>query len=177
MATRLMRFADLKESNIVTSWPQLRRLVDDHGFPPGYLLSPAVRVWDADTVEAWIDERRKTGATPRRRGSPKKRPKLLRNAQWQVTTGGIEAIGEEYFIDADRLSEVAPRGPGGADILDWPIHMAEKPWVDLELFIEAYVAALNEHEGRYRPDVSPQMLDDSLRAARTLSRRLATSPA
>lgn len=55
---RLLRFADLRESQVCTSWPQLRRLVDNHGFPPGYLLSPAVRVWDAPDVKAWLDARR-----------------------------------------------------------------------------------------------------------------------
>ena len=54
----LLRFADLKEANVVTSWPQLKRLVEGQGFPPGYLLSPAVRVWDAEAVDAWLQERR-----------------------------------------------------------------------------------------------------------------------
>lgn len=56
---RLLRFADLKAANIVTSWPQLKRLVDGRGFPPGYLLSPGVRVWDACAIESWLDSRRK----------------------------------------------------------------------------------------------------------------------
>lgn len=57
-ATQLLRFADLKARNIVTNWPQLKRLVDNHGFPAGFLLSPAVRVWDAEAVDAWLDSRR-----------------------------------------------------------------------------------------------------------------------
>lgn len=56
--TRLLRFADLKEANIVSSWPQLKRLVDGHGFPRGYLLSPAVRVWDASAIDDWLQARR-----------------------------------------------------------------------------------------------------------------------
>lgn len=55
---KLLRFADLKERGVVTSWPQLRRLVDNHNFPPGYLLSPGCRVWDPDVIEAWLDMRR-----------------------------------------------------------------------------------------------------------------------
>ncbi|MBJ7410852.1 MAG: hypothetical protein JHD15_10905 [Phenylobacterium sp.] len=57
-ATQLLRFADLKARKIVTNWPQLKRLVDNYGFPPGYLLSPAVRVWDSEDVEAWLESRR-----------------------------------------------------------------------------------------------------------------------
>jgi len=53
-----MRFADLKEAKVVSNWPQLRRLIDNYGFPPGYLLSPGCRVFDADQVQAWLDRRR-----------------------------------------------------------------------------------------------------------------------
>ena len=50
-ATKLLRFADLKDANIVTNWPQLGRLIEQHGFPAGYHLSPGCRVFDADKVE------------------------------------------------------------------------------------------------------------------------------
>ncbi len=55
---QLLRFADLKKAKVVTSWPQLKRLVTNHGFPPGYMLSPAVRVWDASAIEDWLQRRR-----------------------------------------------------------------------------------------------------------------------
>lgn len=55
---RLLRFADLKEAQIVTSWPQLRRQIDERNFPPGYLLSPGVRVWEKKDIEAWLAARR-----------------------------------------------------------------------------------------------------------------------
>jgi predicted DNA-binding transcriptional regulator AlpA len=56
--SKLYRFADLKAAQVVTSWPQLRRMVDNDRFPPGYLLSPGRRVWDAPEVEAWLQTRR-----------------------------------------------------------------------------------------------------------------------
>ena len=55
---QLLRFADLKTSKVCTSWPQLRRLVDNYGFPSGYMLSPNVRVWDAEAIDNWLDSRR-----------------------------------------------------------------------------------------------------------------------
>lgn len=55
---QLLRFSDLKEAQVVTSWPQLKRLVTKHGFPAGFNLSPAVRVWDAAEIKAWLDGRR-----------------------------------------------------------------------------------------------------------------------
>jgi predicted DNA-binding transcriptional regulator AlpA len=54
----LIRFADLKAQGVVTSWPQLKRLVDGARFPPGFMLSPHVRVWDAEDVTAWVAARR-----------------------------------------------------------------------------------------------------------------------
>lgn len=67
---KLLRFADLKAANIVTSWPQLKRLVDNYGFPPGYLLSPAVRVWDAGAVDGWLQARRDAAARQEHPGHP-----------------------------------------------------------------------------------------------------------
>ncbi|MEY4241641.1 MAG: hypothetical protein RJA14_1337 [Pseudomonadota bacterium] len=58
-STKLLRFADLKAANIVTNWPQLRRLIDGAGFPAGFLLTPACRVWDQEEIEAWVDARRR----------------------------------------------------------------------------------------------------------------------
>lgn len=59
---KLLRFSDLKEANVVTSWPQLRRLVTGQKFPPGYMLSPAVRVWDMAEIQAWLESRRRISA-------------------------------------------------------------------------------------------------------------------
>jgi predicted DNA-binding transcriptional regulator AlpA len=59
---KLLRFADLKEAQVVTSWPQLKRLVQSHEFPPGFMLSPCVRVWDAQDVERWLQRRRDAAA-------------------------------------------------------------------------------------------------------------------
>ena len=64
---QLLRFADLKAAQVVTSWPQLKRLVENQGFPAGYLLSPAVRVWDAAEVEAWLETRREASRLSRGR--------------------------------------------------------------------------------------------------------------
>ena len=59
MATlKLLRIADLKSMGVVSGWTQLRRLVENHGFPPGYLLGSTTRVWDVDAVEAWLQARR-----------------------------------------------------------------------------------------------------------------------
>jgi hypothetical protein len=51
------RFSDLREAKIVDSWPQLRRLQDEEGFPLGYLVSPNIRVWTVASVTAWLKSR------------------------------------------------------------------------------------------------------------------------
>lgn len=70
-ATKLVRFADLKDRNIVTNWPQLRRLIDGSGFPPGFLLTPACRVWDTREIEAWVDTRRRQSPARALVGQPR----------------------------------------------------------------------------------------------------------
>jgi Prophage CP4-57 regulatory protein (AlpA) len=53
----LLRFRDLKDRGIVNSWPQLKRLIELHGFPKGRLLSPNTRAWLGTEIDAWINSR------------------------------------------------------------------------------------------------------------------------
>ena len=64
---QLLRFADLKEAQVVTNWPQVGRLIEKQGFPSGFLLSPGCRVWDASEVEALLRGRREASGRPRSR--------------------------------------------------------------------------------------------------------------
>ncbi len=66
MATSLSRFADLKKRGIVNSWPQLKRLQQDHGFPLGRMISPNVRAWAEDEIDAWWASRPKENKRPLR---------------------------------------------------------------------------------------------------------------
>ena len=50
----LIRFRDLQALGIVENWPQLKRLVDKHGFPTGMYLGPNSRAWFEDEVNAWL---------------------------------------------------------------------------------------------------------------------------
>jgi hypothetical protein len=80
---KLVRFAYLKELDIVKSWPQLANLIRDQGFPPGHKLGEKSRFWWDTEIDEWLDarpvptvppkqpphSREKTG---RGRGRPKK---------------------------------------------------------------------------------------------------------
>jgi hypothetical protein len=71
---KYLRFADLRDRGIVTSWPMLRLRVDRDGFPPGKLIGPNTRIWAEDEVDAWIASRptaRKPA--PRRSRNPESR--------------------------------------------------------------------------------------------------------
>ena len=65
MLPTYIRFKVLKQRGIARSWPYLKDLIEDHGFPPGQLLSPQIRVWDESSVAAWIAARPAEPAPPR----------------------------------------------------------------------------------------------------------------
>jgi predicted DNA-binding transcriptional regulator AlpA len=56
--SRLIRFRDLRERNVVTNWPTLLRLIQREKFPPGMRLGAQTRAWREDEVEGWLDSRR-----------------------------------------------------------------------------------------------------------------------
>ena len=66
--------------------------------------------------------------------------KIWQGRQWAVTEYGIEARDGRYVIDAARLSET--RDFRGQRLPSWPLHMAEKSWVDIHDFCTAFLAAL-----------------------------------
>ena len=55
--TVLLRFADLKKRGIVNSWPQLKRLQQEHNFPLGRMLSPNIRAWAESEIDKWFESR------------------------------------------------------------------------------------------------------------------------
>ncbi len=85
---------------------------------------------------------------------------IFQNAQWTVSESGLKSRhhAPTYTIPADRLLQ-ASRGH-----YDWPPHMAEKPWVITEVFIEAYVAALKA----FHPGHDKASLDKAIEEARKI---------
>jgi len=96
----------------------------------------------------------------------------MKNGQWQVTNYGVESIVSattpRYDFAADRLLETTDRHNG--TFYDWPVHMAEKDWVDIEAFIEAFQAALAIHAEHIGAVANPTMLETSLLEARRIAR-------
>jgi predicted DNA-binding transcriptional regulator AlpA len=52
-----LRYKDLVAHNVVRSWAQLLRLIDQQDFPSGVMLSPNVRAWTVQEVDAWLTSR------------------------------------------------------------------------------------------------------------------------
>ena len=65
---------------------------------------------------------------------------LWRGRQWAVTAYGIEALDGGYAIKANRLRE-----DFGSGFHEWPAHMSEKDWVDVDDFATAWMVALVLH--------------------------------
>ena len=57
MSLELLRFKDLRRLGVVSSWPQLRYMQENYGFPSGLLLGSNTRAWRVAEVEAWLANR------------------------------------------------------------------------------------------------------------------------
>ena len=88
---------------------------------------------------------------------------LYQNHQWAVTDYGVESVkpAPTYHFSADRLLEEA--GAGMGKLYDWPVHMAEKTWVDINAFNDAFTKAIELHAGRYKGTVDRAKLAASRR--------------
>jgi hypothetical protein len=51
---RHVRFRHIRAAGIADSYTALDRLVRDHGFPAGRLISPNVRVWTVEEIDGWL---------------------------------------------------------------------------------------------------------------------------
>ena len=100
---------------------------------------------------------------------------ILANWQWGITEIGVEAIEgatgpsidgatPKYSINTERLLETTTRGK---DVFyDWPVHMAEKTWVDVEAFNEAFKKALEYHAVTYDKDMLASSFAEARRQAK-----------
>jgi hypothetical protein len=70
-------------------------------------------------------------------------PVLWQGEQWAVTEYGIERRDGLYTIDKARLLQLR----FGTDQYDWPLHMREKGWPDMQDFNRAFVVACWIHRG------------------------------
>ena len=93
---------------------------------------------------------------------------LFRNNQWQVTTHGLEPVNVMVgsLIPCDELLKLR----AGESLYEWPLHMAEKTWIDYSAFEQAFRMALERHTTGGQLD--PVRLDLSIRKGRDIARRI-----
>ena len=71
---KLIRYNDLVARGIVASRMTLWRLINEHGFPEGKLITPNARAWDKSEVDAWIAARPSARKASTRKGNPHPAP-------------------------------------------------------------------------------------------------------
>ncbi len=88
----------------------------------------------------------------------------FKNSQWIVNDHGMQAIRpvapKDFKIEASQLLDLSTAGLG--DLYAWPLEMAKKVWVDIQAFVEAYLAALDVHEGKYQGTPDAERLQASI---------------
>lgn len=82
---------------------------------------------------------------------------IFKNSQWVVTCDGIESPAEGgYWIEMYRVGQETSRG--AVTYYDWPVHLAEKDWVNRPLFFEAFVHALRRYARQTGEPINEAML-------------------
>ena len=91
---------------------------------------------------------------------------LWQNHQWGVFSDGLERLDRPvspYLIPKDELTQLRKPDLG---LAEWPVQLAEKSWVDIEAFLNAFTKALELHN----PDGQDQIdLEASFKAARAIN--------
>ena len=90
---------------------------------------------------------------------------IYRNRLWIVDEHGIESVPAEgsYFIPIDRVLETTDRR--NVTFYNWPIHFAEKGWLDIALFLEAFEMAIRFHAEQAGLLIDEKMMTNSCREA------------
>jgi hypothetical protein len=57
MSLELLRFKDLRRLGVVSSWPQLKFMQENYGFPSGFLLGANTRARRAADIDSWLSTR------------------------------------------------------------------------------------------------------------------------
>lgn len=92
----------------------------------------------------------------------------FQNSQWKLTPIQLEST-VSLSMAAIPLTDLLRLRIVGAEVLyEWPLHFAEKSWVDIEAFFEAYIVALSS-----RPTLQAQ--GDRLEASFAKARLVANT--
>jgi|GEM_PF-1722693 len=106
------------------------------------------------------------------------------NVQWSLENEMLGAkVGSKtpqmlgasppYKIKPTRVFDEVDRA--GVQYYEWPVHMAQKTWVDIEQFIEVFEAAIRSEAERSGKSIDRTMLQRSFQYARVENARVRAS--
>jgi hypothetical protein len=86
---------------------------------------------------------------------------VFKNAHWEISNDWIASTSSlpTYEFSIDRVFKEIRRK--GKTLYDWPILMAEKIWVDVGLFNEAFEKAIRHHSQVTGTPIDESMLEES----------------
>ena len=95
---------------------------------------------------------------------------FFKNHQWQLTNNGLETVAElvDSYIPRSRLLNL--RTGGSESLYEWPLHMAEKTWLDYGAFEEVYRIALQQHS--QLAEVNLDRLEKSIEKGRDIAEHI-----
>jgi hypothetical protein len=98
----------------------------------------------------------------------RKTTSIFRNDQWEVTRSGIVSrlCRAPYRLQIDAELLLATDIFADQVLYDWPPYIVQKPWVEPELFFEAFGAAVEVHRAG---EVDHETLDASFATARRIA--------
>ena len=104
-------------------------------------------------------------------GEPLSEPIYYQNEQWAVTVYGIEEIPTTSGqIRATDIAEKRTNSKGEVEYYNLPLLMAGKEWVKIELFLDAFMRALDIHEEACRECPSLKLFIKTADKARALAK-------
>ena len=84
MTKIVVRFPTLQASGVVKTWPELLKLIEEHGFPEGFRPTPNTRAWFQQDIDAWLKSRPSASdARPPLRGWARRRSEARKLAESQ----------------------------------------------------------------------------------------------
>ena len=86
---------------------------------------------------------------------------IFKNIQWIVADKFVSPVDAE-LSQGFPISEVFKTTTRGSDTFyEWPLHFGEKTWVNLELFRQAFEAAIKYQSDKTSVDVDQDMINAS----------------
>jgi predicted DNA-binding transcriptional regulator AlpA len=107
MTFRLLRFPDLQARNVVGNRVQLDRLIREHNFPPGRMVSPNIRAWEEQEIADWFRSRPVEG--PEARGAAKLAKEGTRPPGRKERANPFESTNRDERATCDESAKRAER--------------------------------------------------------------------